>query len=80
MFLFLFLKYFYPAVITQIFIVVAELTIPAGIPTKEVKSEIEADPVTEEAKINKGSVKFKILQTFLCFLLAYSFCLISSMK
>ena len=83
MFLFLFLiigLYFsIPAVITQIFIV-AELAIPTGIPTKEAKAEIETHPVSEEAKISKCWVQFKMLQFFLCFLLINSFCFISSMK
>ena len=39
-----------PAVITQIFIVAAELVIPAGIPTNEANAEIETQPVTAEMK------------------------------
>ena len=33
------------AVIAQIFIPTAELAIPAGIPTKEAKAEVETHPV-----------------------------------
>ena len=35
------LYFLFPAVTTQIFIVAAKLEIPAGIPTKEAKVEIE---------------------------------------
>ena len=45
-----------PAVITQSFIVAAELAIPTGIPTKEAKVKMERHPVTAEAKISKWSV------------------------
>ena len=34
--------------IVQIFNPTAELVIPIGIPTKEAKAEIQADPVTED--------------------------------
>ena len=50
----------------EVFIVSAELTTPAGIPTKEAKAEIETYPVTVQAKISKCSVQSKILQIFLC--------------
>ena len=45
-----------PAVITQIFIVVAELAVHTGIPTKEGRAEIKIHSVTLELKINKSSV------------------------
>ena len=48
------LYFLIPAVITQIFIVAAELAIPTGIQIKEVK--VETHPVTVEAKISKGLV------------------------
>ena len=51
--------------ITQMFIVVAEMAVPTGITTKEAKTEIETYPVTMEAKISECSVWFNILQTFL---------------
>ena len=44
------LYFLIPAVITQIFIVAAELVIPAGIPTNEANAEIETQPVTAEMK------------------------------
>ena len=40
----------------QIFSVAAELAIPAGIPTKEEKAEIETHPVIGEAKIKDCSI------------------------
>ena len=45
MLLFLFMNYW---LIVQIFNPTAELVIPIGIPTKEAKAEIQADPVTED--------------------------------
>ena len=45
-----------PAVITLIFNPTAELTIPIGIPTDEVKAEIEIQPVTVETKISMRSM------------------------
>ena len=50
----------------EVFIVITELTTPAGIPTKEAKAEIETYPVTVQAKISKCSIQSKILQIFLC--------------
>ena len=44
---------FFAAVTTQIFIPTAELSIFGGISIKEAKAEMEAHPVTEEAKISK---------------------------
>ena len=44
------------AVNTQIFILIEELAIPTGIPTKEAKLEIKTHPTTVEAKISKCSV------------------------
>ena len=45
-----------PAGVTQIFNTMAELVIPIGIPTTEVKAEIETHPVTVEIKISKCSI------------------------
>ena len=45
-----------PAVVTQIFNTMVELVIPIGIPTTEVKAEIETHPVTVEIKISKYSI------------------------
>ena len=42
-------------VIAQIFNAIAELVMPIGIPSKEVKAEIEIHPVIVEAKIRKDS-------------------------
>ena len=54
---------------TKIFIPTAELPIPIGITTKEAKAEMETHPIRTEAKISKCLMQFKILETFLCFLL-----------
>ena len=54
----------------EIVIVITEIAIPTGIPTKEARAEIEAHPVTVEERISKCSIQFKMLQTFLCFLLS----------
>ena len=35
---------------------ISYLVMPKGIPTREAKAEIEAHPVTTEAKINKCSI------------------------
>ena len=48
-FLIIYLYLLIAAVITQIFNSIAELVIPMGIPTKEVKAEMETHPVTVEA-------------------------------
>ena len=58
MLLFIFLNYWLiyylvPPVIAQIFNPIAELVIPIGILTKELKAEIKIDPVNVEAKIRK---------------------------
>ena len=45
-----------PAVIAQIFDPIAEIVIPLGITSKELKSEIEIHPITAEAKIRKRSM------------------------
>ena len=44
------------AVVTEIFIFIAELAIPTGMPTKEGTEEIETHPVNVEAKISRCSV------------------------
>ena len=65
--LFIDIYFLIPAVIAQIFNPIAEVTIPIGIPTKEVKEEIETHPVTTKAQINKCSIYFKAFQTFFAF-------------
>ena len=50
------LPFLFSAVMAQIFSVAAELAIPAGIPTKEEKAEIETLPVIGEAKIKDCSI------------------------
>ena len=40
-------------VTTEIFVVIAELAIPTGIPTKETRTKIETHPVTVEARISE---------------------------
>ena len=85
MFLFLFLiidlYFLIPAVIKEIFIVIAELAILTGIPTKETRTEIETHPLTVEARISKCSVQFKSYKFVnLYFLLINSFCFISAVK
>ena len=61
MFFFLFLNYLllpflFSTVIAQIFSPAAELAIPAGIPTKEAKAEIETHQVIAETKIKDCSI------------------------
>ena len=48
--------YLITATIAQIFNPIAELVIPIGIPSKELKTEIEIHPVIVEAKIRKCSI------------------------
>ena len=55
-FLIIDLYFLIPAVVTQIFNPIAELVIPIGIPTKEVKTEMETHPVTAEISISKCSM------------------------
>ena len=50
------LYFLIPAIIMQIFIVIAELAIPARIPTKEARAENETQQITVEARIIKCSV------------------------
>ena len=50
------LNFLIPAVITQLFIVAAELAMHARIPNKKPKSETETHPVILDAKISKCSV------------------------
>ena len=50
------LYFLIPAVITQTFNPIAEFVIPIGIPTKEVKSEMEMHPVNVENNISRGSI------------------------
>ena len=66
-----------PAVIAQFYNPTGEFVLPIEIPTKEEKVENETNPVTAENKISNCSIKFKALQTFLCFLLIKSFLFIS---
>ena len=58
LFFFLIIEFYFliPAVIKEIFIVLAELAIPTGIPTKEVRAGIETHPVTVEVRISKCSI------------------------
>ena len=56
-------------VIAHIFNPSAKLVIPIGMRIKEPKAEIEIHLVTAEGKTKKCSIKFKIVGTFLCFLL-----------
>ena len=55
-FLMIYLHFLIPGVITQFFLVAAELVTPAGLPTKEAKAEIETYPVTVEARTSTCSV------------------------
>ena len=52
-FLIIDLYFLIPAVVTQIFSLIAELIIPIGIPAKEAKAEMETHPVTGVIKISK---------------------------
>ena len=63
-----------PAVIAQIFNPIAELVILIGIPRKDANKKLEIHALNVEAKIRKCSVWFRVVQTFLCFLLINSFC------
>ena len=51
-FLIIELYFLIPVVILEICIVIAEIAIPTGIPTKKASAEIETHPVTVEAKIS----------------------------
>ena len=55
--------------IAQIFHPKAELMIPIGIPTKRAKSEMETHPVIVEPRIRRCSIRFRVVQNFLWFLL-----------
>ena len=50
------LYFLVPAIVAQIFNLIAELVIPIGISTKEAKAEMETHPVTVETKIRKYSI------------------------
>ena len=50
------LYFLIPATFAEIFISIAELVCPIGIPSKEAKAEVEMNPVTVEAKIRKCSI------------------------
>ena len=67
------LSFLIPAVIAQTVNPTAEFSMPTGIPTKEATAEIKTHPVTAEAKTSKSSMKFKFVQTFLCFLSSFYF-------
>ena len=54
-----------PAVIVQVFILIAELAIPTRTHTNDVNAEIEMQAVTVETKIRKCSSLFKYLHGFL---------------
>ena len=47
---------------------------------KDVKAELEINPVIVEAKIRKCSIQFRVAQNFLRFLLINSICSIYSRK
>ena len=81
-FFFLIIDFYFliTAAIAQSFDPNAELVISLGILTKEAKAETETHPVIVEAKIRKCSIEFRVVQTFLCFLLINSFRFISSIK
>ena len=66
--------------IAQMFNPIAELVILIGIPGEEQKAEIEIHPVIAESKLRKCSIQFRVVQTFLCFLLINSLCFTSSRK
>ena len=68
------------AAIAQVFNPIAELAISIRIPREEVKAEFEIHSVIVKAKIRKCPISFRVVQTFLCFLLIISFCFISSRK
>ena len=53
---FLIIGFLISAVIAQTFSLIAELVIPFGMPTKEVKAEMETHPVIVKAKIRKLSI------------------------
>ena len=55
LFLIIDLYFLIPAVITKNFNPIAELVITMGIPIKEAKTEMEADPATVETTITKWS-------------------------
>ena len=59
------LYFLIPVVIAQIYNPIAELVIPPA--------QTEIHPVTTEAKIEKCSIYFRVVQTFLCLLLINSF-------
>ena len=63
----------------EVFIVITELTTPAGIPTKEAKAEIETYHVTVQAKIRNAEHNLKSYKYFYV-LFTNSFRLISSIK
>ena len=44
---------------------ISELAVPIGIPSEEVKVEIEMRPVIPEAKIRKWSIQFRHVKTLL---------------
>ena len=48
--------YFLIQLLLHIFNLSAELVIPIGIPTKEVKAEMKTHPVTAETKISKRAI------------------------
>ena len=82
LFLFLIIDLYFliPAAIAQFFNPSAKFVVPIGITSKEAKEEIEIHPVIVEAKIRKCAIQFRVVQTFLCFLLINSCCSISLMK
>ena len=71
-FLIIDLYFLIPAAVAQIFNHIAELVIPIGIPSKEVKAEIEIYTVIVEAKNKKVYKPFFVLSTHQ-FILLYFF-------
>ena len=79
-FLIIDLYFLFDAAIAQIFNPTAELVVPIGIQSKETKAGIEIHSVIVEAKIRNFSAKFRVVQTFLHFLLFNSLHLLQIIK
>ena len=55
----------------EAFIVITELTTPAGVPTKEAKAEIETYHVTVQAKIRNAEHNLILTNIFMSYLLTH---------
>ena len=66
-FLIIGLYFLIPHTIAQIFNPIEELVILIRIPDKEKKSKTQMHLAIAETKIEKCSIKFRFVQTFLCF-------------